>query len=264
MSTPKLFLLADYPGGVAIARYLKEQGETIVGLGIHGKEVEGPINRGCTEEILRILNLPADRVFHCADIDSGSALPTIKALKPDIALSLFWSKILKPEFLEIPRRTYNLHLSFLPYNRGANPNAWAIVDGTPAGVTIHAVDPGADTGAILAQREVPVTSIDTGETLYKKLVAEAVSLFTESWSSIRDGNVAEIPQKREAGTSHRRSDFSKLDVIDLDRPTTARAVIDHLRAKTFPPFPAAHFVDRDGKKVNVRVLLTYRDHEEKK
>ena len=43
------------------------------------------------------------------------------------------------------------------------------VDGTPAGVSLHRIDEGIDTGPILARREVPVEPIDTGETLYRKL-----------------------------------------------------------------------------------------------
>jgi methionyl-tRNA formyltransferase len=34
----------------------------------------------------------------------------------------------------------NLHISYLPWNRGADSNLWSWIDGTPKGVTIHDID----------------------------------------------------------------------------------------------------------------------------
>ena len=72
----------------------------------------------------------------------------------------------------------NLHISLLPWNRGAHPNYWAFVDGTPHGVSIHLIDEGIDTGPILFQREV---SFDAAENTFalthKRLVAEIEALF---------------------------------------------------------------------------------------
>ncbi len=48
----------------------------------------------------------------------------------------------------------NLHISFLPWNRGAHPNFWSFYDDTPKGVTIHLIDEGIDTGAIIYQKEI--------------------------------------------------------------------------------------------------------------
>ncbi|MBQ3033656.1 MAG: hypothetical protein IJD28_04690 [Deferribacterales bacterium] len=31
----------------------------------------------------------------------------------------------------------NMHISYLPWNRGADPNLWSILENTPKGVTIH-------------------------------------------------------------------------------------------------------------------------------
>ena len=86
--------------------------------------------------------------------------------------------ILRPNFLRlIPRGCVNVHPALLPYNRGAYPNVWSIVDGSPAGVTIHFVDEGIDTGDIIAQAQVVIEPVDTGESLYRKLERGAVALF---------------------------------------------------------------------------------------
>ena len=44
------------------------------------------------------------------------------------------------------KRAINLHVSYLPWNRGADPNLWSIYENTPKGVTIHQIDSGVDTG----------------------------------------------------------------------------------------------------------------------
>lgn len=53
------------------------------------------------------------------------------------------------ENLSVP--VINLHIAFLPWNRGAHPNFWSHWDNTPAGVTIHEIDENIDTGPIIFQ-----------------------------------------------------------------------------------------------------------------
>src|SRR5690606_31461343 len=144
------------------------------------------------------------------------------------------------------------------WNRGAHPNVWSIVEGTPAGVTLHHVDDGVDTGDIIAQRRIPVEPTDTGQSLYARLEQASVELFRDTWPAIADGTAPRTPQPAEAGSSHRARDLAQLDEIDLDRTFTARALIDILRARTFPPFEGAHFTV-EGRKVGVRISLKQHD-----
>ena len=48
----------------------------------------------------------------------------------------------------------NLHISYLPYNRGSYPNYWSFKENTPKGVTIHHIDDGIDTGPVLVQKKL--------------------------------------------------------------------------------------------------------------
>jgi len=57
---------------------------------------------------------------------------------------------------EFPDRAINLHIAYLPWNRGADPNFWSFVYGTPKGVTIHYLNEGVDTGDIIVQQEADV------------------------------------------------------------------------------------------------------------
>lgn len=107
--------------------------------------------------------------------------------------------------LRFPRRAINLHISYLPWNRGADPNLWSFLEDTPKGVTIHYIDTGLDTGDILAQRKIAVRPDDTLRTSYQRLADEIEALFKETWPEIRLGRLAGRPQPR-GGSIHRRKD----------------------------------------------------------
>jgi methionyl-tRNA formyltransferase len=97
--------------------------------------------------------------------------------------------ILKKEILNLfPSRAINLHISYLPYNRGADPNFWSFIDDTPKGVTIHYLDEGIDSGDIIVQKKIHYSSLNS-ETLsssYNKLHSELQKLFFENWDSIKN------------------------------------------------------------------------------
>ena len=73
----------------------------------------------------------------------------------DYLISYNYSHIIKSELLNLfPHSALNLHISYLPWNKGADPNIWSFLDDTPKGVSIHYIDKGLDTGDILGQREL--------------------------------------------------------------------------------------------------------------
>lgn len=109
----------------------------------------------------------------------------------------------EPHLSRFAGRFINLHVSYLPWNRGSDPNFWSFLDRTPKGVSIHHVDKGLDTGAIIAQREVSLEGTLT--TTYRQLRAEMARLFADSWPLIRIGAVDTHPQP-EGGSYHRSGD----------------------------------------------------------
>ncbi len=127
-------------------------------------------------------------------------------------ISYGYRYILKKGILDLfPNRAINMHISFLPYNRGADPNFWSFIEGTPKGVSIHYLDEGVDTGDIIIQKEVSFDSLDT-ETLassYHKLQVEIQNLFFKHWASIKSLKCDRIPQVG-SGTIHRARDKEHL------------------------------------------------------
>jgi len=249
----RILLCANNWVGWKIASWLREQSEEIAALVVHPLE-----RRKYGGEITQAAGVHPSAIFDGSKLSHPDVLQAIRARQPEIGISAFFGYILRSEFLQLlPRGCVNVHSAFLPYNRGANPNIWSIVDRTPAGVTVHYIDEGIDTGDIIGQQIVPVEPVDTGETLYRKLEEAAVDVFREHWPMIRAGCAKRISQPRE-GTFHRLRDVELIDEIDLDRTYTGRELIDIIRARTFPPYPGAFF-RHDGRKTYLRLQLLYEE-----
>lgn len=106
-----------------------------------------------------------------------------------------------------PMKSVNLHISFLPYARGAHPNFWSIKEGSPTGVTIHLLERGLDTGNILFQKEVCIDhDIHSFATSYRLLCREIERLFIINWKYIRRAECAGWRQEGEF-TYHRAAEI---------------------------------------------------------
>lgn len=104
--------------------------------------------------------------------------------KFDLIVSYTYRFLLKADVLEaVKGNVVNLHISYLPWNRGSNPNPWSWVEDTPKGVTIHYMDAKLDSGDIIAQRLVTFEKEATLASSYEKLNQEIVELFQRIFSS---------------------------------------------------------------------------------
>jgi methionyl-tRNA formyltransferase len=237
----RILLFANNWVGWQIAAWLQAQKEEIVGLVLHPRE-----RRKHGPEIIEAAGLDASRILDGSRLDEEAVMATIKAWQPSIGISALFGYILRRKVLDLmPSGCLNVHPAFLPYNRGAFPNVWSIIEGTPAGATIHYIDEGVDTGDLVAQRGVAVEPVDTGETLYRKLEHTCVELFKETWPLIRRHQAPRVPQPP-GGTRHFVREVAQIDEINLDRTYSAREFVNLLRARTFPPYPGAFF--RDGQR----------------
>jgi len=135
----------------------------------------------------------------------------MRSLGPELVVSYCYRHILKPDVIaEMPGKLINLHISYLPYNRGADPNAWSFLDDTPKGVTVHLIDAGVDTGPTLLQKRVAFDEAhDTLLGTYFKLHQELRELFIENWGAIRVGAIQPKPQMA-TGTYHRSAEFAAI------------------------------------------------------
>ena len=95
------------------------------------------------------------------------ALPLIRALQPDLIVSMTFPYRIPPELTSIPRfGALNLHPAPLPYYRGPNP-ARLIYDGFPTlGATLHRTAEEFDTGVIYSLQTAPLPDPVTPEAIF--------------------------------------------------------------------------------------------------
>jgi hypothetical protein len=97
-------------------------------------------------------------IVHVTSLNSEDGLKAVRSLAPDLAVHA-GAGILRAPLLGIPRLgTLNAHMGLLPHYRGMNVAEWAAMTSGPVGCTVHLVDPGIDTGPILAVCQVDCSS----------------------------------------------------------------------------------------------------------
>lgn len=246
----RVLYLANNRIGLDCLKVLREQGDVLVGIALH------PPARGrFRDELLAEAGLPPEAVLPGDRIRTPEVEARARALQPDVVLSVHFGYRVGDGILGCaPRGAFNLHPGLLPWNRGLYPNVWALAEGTPAGVTLHRMAAGFDTGPIVAQRETPTLPTDTGETLYHRLERDALALFREAWPAVREGRHRETPQPP-GGSAHTGADLPGLDRLDPDAMMSVRQLVDRLRARTFPPYPGCYLEEKDGTRTYLRLWL---------
>jgi methionyl-tRNA formyltransferase len=121
----------------------------------------------------------------------------------DYAVSYRYRHIVRKAVIDcLKGKIINLHISLLPWNRGADPNLWSFLEDTPKGVSIHYMDEGLDTGDIIAQKDVKFNvSSETLASTYETLNIEIIELFKIQWPLIMQAKCARQKQAP-GGTYH--------------------------------------------------------------
>lgn len=140
-------------------------------------------------------------------------------------------------------RSLNFHPGLLPEYAGLHTHQWAIRNGEREfGVTVHRMERGIDTGAIVAQKRFEIKEDDTGLTLYSRCLAAGAELFAKIVSQIAQGKaLTDVPQDLT-----RRHLYRHRDALDgrIDWNWSARGVVDFIRAGNYEPFVSPTYVAR--------------------
>jgi len=121
----------------------------------------------------------------------AAMMNVIDAVKADYIVLAGFMRLLSDEFvLKYWGRVINIHPSLLP----AFPGAYGIRDAFDAkaaetGVTVHFVDTGVDTGAVILQRKVLVLPGDTLETLEARIHAVEYEIYPAALKKVLAGEV---------------------------------------------------------------------------
>ncbi len=132
---------------------------------------------------------------------------------PDILVSYGYRFILPPEVFTIPRLgAINLHISYLPWNRGADPNFWSHVEDTAKGVSLHYIDAGIDTGDVIARERVEFPDGKTLRSSYDILHERLFRLFSAWWPQVCQGSAPRVRQEA-GGTFHLKKDLAEFEYL---------------------------------------------------
>ncbi len=146
-----------------------------------------------------------------AEIFSGKlTMAYLQSLNPKLVISYNYVHIVSQECINaVNENIINMHVSLLPWNRGASPNTWSFIDNTPKGVTIHMLSPELDRGDILFQKELFFNpEKETFETTYERLNEEISQIFKDNWDCFFRGDYKELRKpQREKGSFHSMRDL---------------------------------------------------------
>jgi peptidoglycan/xylan/chitin deacetylase (PgdA/CDA1 family)/folate-dependent phosphoribosylglycinamide formyltransferase PurN len=150
------------------------------------------------------------------DLNSREAAEDIRRTNPDLGIVL-GTRILKRPAFSAPRLgSINLHKGAVPDYRGTPPGFWEIYNKeTSAGVTVHYVDEGLDTGDIVATGQVEISPLDTPETLLVKLHRAGTETLATAVRAIQSGDAK--PVKQESGIRKAYSRPTYKEVAELRR-----------------------------------------------
>ncbi len=138
----------------------------------------------------------------------------------------------------------NSHFSLLPEWRGADPITFSLLSGqADTGVSLMIIDEGLDTGAIIAETPVAISSHDTGESLTQKLIDASNAQLAAILPLYIDGAAVGVPQDTHERIASYSRKLTKQDgYIDVLKP--ASALEREIRA--FSEWPKSKLVINDS------------------
>ncbi len=184
-------------------------------------------------------------VFMEPAFNTDAVFERIRALAPDLLLSFYFREMIQARFLELPKLgAYNLHGSLLPKYRGRAPINWVLVKGeTETGVTLHAMTPKPDDGAIIGQTPLPIRWDDTALSLTLRSAEASRALVSELVPKLVDGTAPRLDQKTLGPSTYfggRKPEDSRLDFA-----MTAQEAFNQIRAVA-DPWPNAFLRTQRG------------------
>jgi phosphoribosylglycinamide formyltransferase-1 len=117
--------------------------------------------------------------------------------KVDLIVLAGFMRVLKGEFLRaFEGRIVNVHPSLLPSFPGLDAWKQALDHGVKvAGCTVHFVDAGVDSGAIIGQQAVPVLDYDVPESLHARIHAAEHELYPKCVAAIARGEISVVGRR---------------------------------------------------------------------
>lgn len=168
-------------------------------------------------------------------------------LKPDLIVTCAYGQIIPKELLELPKYgCINIHASLLPEYRGGAPIHKAVIDGKDkTGVTIMYMDEKMDSGDILYQKDIDITSDDNTSTMFKKLSILGKEMIKEFIPKLINNDFTRIKQN-ESKVTYAYNITKEDEKISFD--DTSKNIFNKIRGLADIPGGYAFL---DGKRVKI-------------
>jgi methionyl-tRNA formyltransferase len=187
-------------------------------------------------------------VYQPASFKTAEVRAAFEALKPDLCVMAYVTKIVPEEFLNTPTHgTIQYHPSLLPRHRGPSSINWPIIQGAAkTGLSIFWPDNGLDTGPILLQKEIDIRPGDTlGSIYFDQLFPMGVAAMLEGVDLVKAGNAPKTVQNEADATYE---SWCTADDVAIDWSQTAATVHNLIRGAD--PQPGA-WTTHDGKRLQI-------------
>lgn len=139
--------------------------------------------------------IPAECVIDVSSMNDGETIALLKRLSPQVVV-VNGTRILGAEVLDATRAIFlNTHVGITPLYRGVHGGYWALASSDPehCGVTVHKIDRGIDTGAIIAQALIRPTDDDNFATYPLLQIASAIPLLKQAVRAAHNGELETMP-----------------------------------------------------------------------
>jgi len=177
-------------------------------------------------------------------------LDNIFGIENLVFISLEFDKLINPRLFK-SRSLFNIHFSLLPRYKGVYTSIFPILNGeNEAGVTLHLIDEGIDTGDIIAQKRFPIDINDTSRDLYFKFLHYGFELYIENIENLLSNDFNSFLQSNIGASyfSRKSIDFNK---IEIDFSKTSFEVHNQIRAFIFKEYQLPEI---NGVKVKKSIL----------
>lgn len=220
---------------VTILKHLVDNSYNIVGVITASDKPAGrgrKLNESAVKKYAKSENL---KILQPKNLKSEDFNNELKSLNADLQIVVAF-RMLPKSVWQLPKfGTFNLHASLLPEYRGAAPIHWAIINGeTKTGVTTFFIDDKIDTGEIILQEQIDISTSETVGSLHDKLMHLGANLVSKTVDLIENKNVVTIKQP----------DIEEKSALKLNPKNTRIDWADSLdniynKIRGLNPFPAA-------------------------
>lgn len=150
--------------------------------------------------------IPPERVIDVSSMNDMEAVALLQKLSPQVVV-VNGTRILGAKVLDATEAIFlNTHVGITPLYRGVHGGYWALASDDPehCGVTIHRIDSGIDTGAIIAQALIRPMDGDNFTTYPLLQIASAIPLLKKAvFDALHGGlELARVPAGESKLWSH--------------------------------------------------------------